>query len=254
MEKSSRPDIVYAVHQCACFSQDPKQSHTRAVIHIVKYQMRTSNKGPILRANKEKSLECFVDADFCGNWNKLASSKDTSIAKSRTGYLIRSAGCPIVWGAKLQTQIAVSTSETEYIALSTAMREVIPIINIIQELRERKFIEANSTTDFHCKVFQDNSGALELAKKHRWGLGLKISMWYIIGFWNMYGIKQSKYIQYRLNTNQQIYSQSHYHQRRSYNTGKIYYIGKNVIKYHFSLYQQLFKISRECAIIAILMT
>ena len=37
LEKSSRPDIAYTVQQCDCFSQDPKQSHTRAVIHIVKY-------------------------------------------------------------------------------------------------------------------------------------------------------------------------------------------------------------------------
>ena len=56
------------------------------------------------------------------------------------------------------------TTEEEYIALSTAMRGVILIIRIIQELRERKSIEVNSTTDFHCKVFEDNSGALELEK------------------------------------------------------------------------------------------
>ena len=44
------------------------------------------------------------------------------------------------------------------------MRNVIPIINIINELRDRDFIKADSRADFHCKVLEDNSGALELAK------------------------------------------------------------------------------------------
>ena len=59
------------------------------------------------------------------------------------------AGSPTAWGSKLQTQILLSTTEAEYIALSTAVGDVIPIINIIQELRERKFIEADSKADFH---------------------------------------------------------------------------------------------------------
>ena len=133
-------------------------------MHLVKYLKRTRNKGLIIEPNDTKSLECFVDADFCGNWNKLTAAEDASTAKSRSGYVIRFAGCPIAWGSRLQTHIALSTTEAEYIALSTAMREVIPIINIIKELRDRNFIKADSRADFHCKVFEDNSGALELAK------------------------------------------------------------------------------------------
>jgi hypothetical protein len=36
------------------------------------------------------------------------------------------AGYPITWGSKMQTEIALSTTESEYRALSTAMQEVIP--------------------------------------------------------------------------------------------------------------------------------
>ena len=71
------------------------------------------------------------------NRNKLTAPEDASTAKSRTGYVIRFAGCPTAWGSRLQTHIALSTTEAEYIALSTTMREVIPIINIINELRDR---------------------------------------------------------------------------------------------------------------------
>ena len=43
------------------------------------------------------------------------------------------AGCLITWGSKLQTEIALSTTESEYIALSSAMREVIPFLGLTKE-------------------------------------------------------------------------------------------------------------------------
>jgi hypothetical protein len=45
--------------------------------------------------------------------------------RSRTGYVITYSNCPVIWASKLQTQVALSTTESEYIALSTALREVI---------------------------------------------------------------------------------------------------------------------------------
>jgi hypothetical protein len=42
------------------------------------------------------------------------------------------AGCPITWCSKLQTEIALSTTEAGYIALSQAMREVIPFMHLMQ--------------------------------------------------------------------------------------------------------------------------
>ena len=43
-------------------------------------------------------------------------------------------GCPIHWLSKLQTQIALSTMEAEYIALSQAMRELIGLRAILKEI------------------------------------------------------------------------------------------------------------------------
>ena len=43
------------------------------------------------------------------------------------------AGHPITWGNKLQIEIASSTTESEYIALSSAMRIVIPFLGIMKE-------------------------------------------------------------------------------------------------------------------------
>jgi hypothetical protein len=37
------------------------------------------------------------------------------------------------WGLKMQTEIALSSTEAEFIALSLSMREVIPIMWLLQE-------------------------------------------------------------------------------------------------------------------------
>ena len=92
---------------------------------------------------------------------------DPSTAKSRTGYVINYAGCPLYWGSKLQTCIALSTTEAEYVALSQALRDAIPIMNLLKEMREYKFHEKSSQHKVHCKAFEDNTGALELSKVHK---------------------------------------------------------------------------------------
>jgi hypothetical protein len=51
----------------------------------------------------------------------------------RTGYIVLAYGVPICWGAKLQTEVALSM-EAEYIALSTATREVLGLCNLLEEI------------------------------------------------------------------------------------------------------------------------
>jgi histone deacetylase 1/2 len=162
LEKSTRPDIAYSVHQCARFTANPKMSHAEAVKNIVRYLKGTSELGIIL-SPKEQSLECYADASFGGDWNRSTAHSDPSTAKSRTGYFITYCGCPVTWASKLQTEIALSTTEAEYIALSTALREVIPLMDQIKEAREHGFDFPFAPARIHCKAFEDNSGALEMA-------------------------------------------------------------------------------------------
>ena len=60
--------------------------------------------------------------------------------------------------------VALSTTEAEYIALSTALRGVIPIMDLLRELKDYDFEVIHSEPHVYCKVFEDNSGALELAR------------------------------------------------------------------------------------------
>ena len=89
---------------------------------------------------------------------------DPSTSKSRSGWIIFYAGCPVSWASKLQSQVALSTTEAEYIAMSQSLRNVIPIMGLLQEMREQNCNDLCTEPYVYCKVFEDNSGALELAR------------------------------------------------------------------------------------------
>jgi hypothetical protein len=49
LEKTTRPDIACAVHQCARFSAHPKNKHAEAVKRIGRYLLGTQDKGLIVK-------------------------------------------------------------------------------------------------------------------------------------------------------------------------------------------------------------
>ncbi len=48
--------------------------------------------------------------------------------------------------------------------MSQALLDVIPVMNLIQEMKETGFQVICTQPNVYCKVFEDNSGALELAR------------------------------------------------------------------------------------------
>ena len=166
LEKGTRSDISYIAHQCARFSIDPKKEHGDAIRWVGRYLLGTKDKGTIIRPDPAKDMEVFVDADFAGNWDP-GESLDRDTARSRHGYIITYKGCPITWKSQLQGEITLSSTESEYTGLSYALREAIPIMQLLDEMKEAGFPVGSTTPKVHCKVFEDNSGALEMAKVHK---------------------------------------------------------------------------------------
>jgi hypothetical protein len=58
----------------------------------------------------------------------------------------------------------LSTTEAEYIAMSQVLRDIIPVMNLLQEMREQNFKVICIKPYAYCNMFEDNTGALELAK------------------------------------------------------------------------------------------
>jgi hypothetical protein len=164
LAQTTRPDIMYATHQVAKYSSDSRQTHGEAILYLVRYLKRTRDLGLSFKPSQDKGFECYCDADFSGNWNKAFAHVDPSTAKSRSGWIVFYAGCPVCWASKLQSQVALSTTEAEYIAMSMALRDVIPVMNLIEEIKSKGFQVICTKPYVYCKVFEDNSGALELAR------------------------------------------------------------------------------------------
>ncbi len=111
-------------------------------------------------------LDCYVDADFAGLW-RHEDDQDPVCVKSRTGYVLTLAGCLCLWVSKLQSEIALSTLEAEYIALSTAMRDLLPMRRLLQEIGNKLSMSYAKNGIMHSTVFEDNNGALGLATSPR---------------------------------------------------------------------------------------
>jgi hypothetical protein len=89
---------------------------------------------------------------------------DPSTAKSRTGYVISYAGCPVIWASKLQTEVVLSSTESEYVGLSEALRITIVLMNLLNEMKSFHIPLASTTPTVFCKLFEDNAGAIHIAK------------------------------------------------------------------------------------------
>ena len=164
---NTRPDIAFAVSQVARFSNDPKQSHAKAVKTIVRYLVGTRDEGTIYRPTPEDlSFDLYVDADFC-SLHGVEDSYNPNSAKSRTGYIMFFAGCPVLWKSQLQTHISLSTLEAEYSALSYALKSFLPLKRLLTELLGALEIDLDVFSTIRARVFEDNQGALLLAQNHR---------------------------------------------------------------------------------------
>ena len=167
LEKSTRGDLGYAVHQCARFVSCPTRQHGEAIKRIGRYLLSTRDKGYILKPTKELSFDCFVDADYCGNFESKAKELDPNMARSRAGYIIRFAGAPLVWRSSLMPAHYLSTCEAEYAALSLALRDVIEMMQMLTEFNAKGYKLPVKPT-IRCKLFEDNSGALEIARVQKY--------------------------------------------------------------------------------------
>ena len=157
----THPDIALAVHQCARYTFEPKQLHDVALKCIGRYPKGTSEKGLIMCTNDNFNVDYYPDVDFAGLWGH-ENPQDPHCVRSRTGYVITFAGCPVLWVSTLQKEMTLSTMESEHIALSTSCKDLFPILDLVQEMGQCFGLPINDTCNMHIQIHEDNVGALTL--------------------------------------------------------------------------------------------
>ena len=143
---ATRPDIAQAVGAVSKFSANPTVAHLTAVKRILRYLKGTINLALRYDRLEDGTLIRYSDADWAG---------DTDDRHSTSGNLFMMSGGPINWISKKQSVVALSTSEAEYIALSSVTQEVVWIQKLLSDLK----YELSKPT----VIMEDNQGTISIA-------------------------------------------------------------------------------------------
>jgi len=142
----TRPDISQAVGVLARYMSKPTEDHYKAAKHVLAYLHGTPNYGLKFGGGDRPELQGYCDADFAG---ELDSRRST------TGFVFTLNGGVITWSSRLQPTVAASTTEAEYMAAASAVKEALWLRKLLPE-----FGIAVPTV----KVFCDNQAAIKLLK------------------------------------------------------------------------------------------
>jgi hypothetical protein len=142
----TRPDLAFSVSQVCRYMQNPGNLHWVAVKQIIRYLQGTKTSGIIL-GGEWKDPHGYVDSDWAG---------EVDNRRSTTGYVFYLNRGPVSWNCRMQPTVALSSTEAEYMALSTAAQEAIWLKGILKSLS----VGINKSI----KLYGDNQGSLKLAK------------------------------------------------------------------------------------------
>ncbi|GKF95698.1 hypothetical protein Tco_0288433, partial [Tanacetum coccineum] len=130
----TRPDIAHAVGVVSRYMAEPGRGHWEVVKRILRY----------IKGTSDVAL-CFGDSDL----------GDLDGSKSTTGYVFTLSGGTVSWVSKLQSVVAMSTTEAEYVAATQASKEAVWLKMLLEELGHKQE---------KITLFCDNQSALYLAR------------------------------------------------------------------------------------------
>ena len=176
----TRPDITFAVNQCARYSSDPKPEHWTAVMRILRYLKGTTDYGlhfhrhssqyyPDYERSKRPSMNdvkqptAYASSYFPGTARvNLTGFSDADFAnniddrRSITGYVFLLAGAPLSWNCQTQHTTALSTMESEYYAVCKAVQEALYL--------RMMFEETGLKVDSPLIIREDNKACISFSK------------------------------------------------------------------------------------------
>ena len=129
---TDRPDVAHAVGVLSQYLIVPRDEHYLCALKIIKYLYRmqdwclTFDSTEIEhKVSKPIQLTMYVDA----NWGN-----DTETCHSQTGFAIKLANGSVEYSSKLQQCVTLSSAESDYVALSSAIAATLGIKNTLQEV------------------------------------------------------------------------------------------------------------------------
>lgn len=110
------PDISYAVGNISRYMEKPTIVHEQAAKRILKYLKGTCSYGIFYSSDGTYQMNGYSDADYAG---------DIETRRSTSGYVFLYGSGTISWCSERQKSVSLSTTESEYIAASNAIKELV---------------------------------------------------------------------------------------------------------------------------------
>ena len=152
MSTATRPDIAAAVGVLSQYMSIPSKDHWIGVKRVVRYLKGTLRYGLKFTAHeKEPELFGYSDADWVG---------DVDTRRSTSGYVFQIGSTTVSWSSRKQATVAKSSTEAEYVELSSATQEAVWLRRLMEDLGRE--MDAPTT------IYEDNQGAIELAKNAKY--------------------------------------------------------------------------------------
>ena len=150
---NTRPDISHACGILSRFMSCPTQSHWDAAKHVLRYLKGTKHLGLRFAPSNPGVYGCemYTDADFAADVDKR---------RSTTGAVMIMQGAAVLWISKLQSVVATSTTEAEFIASAMATKEGLWVRKLLGEM-------TGKVQPLNLSV--DNQAAVVLVSEHTAG-------------------------------------------------------------------------------------
>ena len=111
----SRPDIAFSVGMISRFMHKPSRHHFGTAKRILQYLASITEYGIWYRKTNDFCLKGFSDSDWAGSIEDRRST-------SGSCFVLGSA--VVSWSSKKQATTALSSSEAEYVAVTTACQAI----------------------------------------------------------------------------------------------------------------------------------
>ncbi|GJV52366.1 gag-pol polyprotein [Tanacetum coccineum] len=133
---------------------EPSKEHWETMKRIHRYIKGTSNV-VLCFGESDLTVKRYVDSDYVC---------DLDGSKSTTGYVFTLSGKTVSWVSKLQTIVAISTTESEYVVGTQVNKEVVWLKMLLEELKHKQE---------KITLIYDNQSALYLARNPTFHLKTK---------------------------------------------------------------------------------
>lgn len=143
----TRPDLCYAVCYFSRYQNSYDEEHWQYLKNVLKYLKGTEKLGlTYYRSSTNVRIFAFVDSDYAG---------DANDRKSTTGFFLKINTNTVFWNSKKQSVVALSSTEAEYVALTSCATECLFLGHLLSDLILNDV--------YPIRIYEDNQSTIKTA-------------------------------------------------------------------------------------------